>query len=205
MGGRVFIPFLTFSAYLVGTIFAFIVNFIVSVTFDFIGFLLTSMLATTHAAKSGARCGLGAIMIRYGIVGMSHTHRRYGHSQGGGVLDWILLIFVYTHSFFNARIGWINVFACPDRVLSRLSFKADYSGKRGTSDCGLIVAHADPSISVSKYDTFLHNFQGVPTLSIYYQSLSKEFIFMWKVNTVPLYLPYSQYIHSIHFAYARLG
>ncbi|KAJ3094053.1 hypothetical protein HDU97_008656, partial [Phlyctochytrium planicorne] len=39
------------EGYPVGNFFTFFVNLIVSMSFDFIGFLLTSMLATSHAAK----------------------------------------------------------------------------------------------------------------------------------------------------------
>ncbi|KNC99401.1 uncharacterized protein SPPG_05644 [Spizellomyces punctatus DAOM BR117] len=51
----------------VGDFFTFIVNMLVSMSFDFIGFLLTAMLATTHAARAGSRCGFGITLIRYGF------------------------------------------------------------------------------------------------------------------------------------------
>ncbi|KAJ3324519.1 hypothetical protein HDU76_013400 [Blyttiomyces sp. JEL0837] len=52
----------------VGDFFTFLVNMIVSMSFDFIGFLLTTMLATSHAAKQGSRSGLGITLIRYGFL-----------------------------------------------------------------------------------------------------------------------------------------
>ena len=52
----------------VGNFFAFFINLMVSMSFDFIGFLLTSLLSTSHAAKCGSRSGLGITLIRYGFL-----------------------------------------------------------------------------------------------------------------------------------------
>ncbi|KAI9093456.1 hypothetical protein DFS34DRAFT_264242 [Phlyctochytrium arcticum] len=49
----------------VGDLFTYFVNMLVSMSFDFIGFLLTSILATSHAAKCGSRSGFGMTLIRY--------------------------------------------------------------------------------------------------------------------------------------------
>ncbi|RKO91493.1 hypothetical protein BDK51DRAFT_33329 [Blyttiomyces helicus] len=51
----------------IGNFFAFFVNLLVSMSFDFIGFLLTALMATSHAARTGSRCGLGITLIRYGF------------------------------------------------------------------------------------------------------------------------------------------
>ncbi|KAI9206241.1 uncharacterized protein BJ171DRAFT_44081 [Polychytrium aggregatum] len=51
----------------VGSFFTFLINMMISMSFDIVGFLLTSMLAVSHAAKCGARCGLGITLIRYGF------------------------------------------------------------------------------------------------------------------------------------------
>jgi hypothetical protein len=51
----------------VGNFFTFIVNMLVSMSFDFIGFFLTTILATSHAARCGSRSGLGITLIRYGF------------------------------------------------------------------------------------------------------------------------------------------
>ncbi len=40
---------------------------LVSVSFQFIGFLLTYVLHTSHAAKHGSRAGLGITLIQYGL------------------------------------------------------------------------------------------------------------------------------------------
>ncbi|KAI8607647.1 hypothetical protein BC830DRAFT_1158223 [Chytriomyces sp. MP71] len=52
----------------VGDFFSFFANLFVSMSFDFIGFLMTSMLATSHAAKCGAKSGLGITFMRYGML-----------------------------------------------------------------------------------------------------------------------------------------
>ncbi|TPX68542.1 hypothetical protein SpCBS45565_g02975 [Spizellomyces sp. 'palustris'] len=49
----------------VGDFFTYFVNMLVSMSFDFIGFLLTAILATSHAARAGARSGFGITLIRY--------------------------------------------------------------------------------------------------------------------------------------------
>ncbi len=36
-------------------------------TFQFVGFLLTYLLHTTHAARCGSRAGLGVTLIQYGF------------------------------------------------------------------------------------------------------------------------------------------
>lgn len=51
----------------IGNIFGFAWNCLVSFSFQFVGFLLTYVLHTTHAAKYGSRAGLGATLIQYGL------------------------------------------------------------------------------------------------------------------------------------------
>lgn len=51
----------------VGHVFGFIWNMVVSMSFQFVGFLLTYVLHTTHASKQGSRAGLGITLIQYGF------------------------------------------------------------------------------------------------------------------------------------------
>lgn len=51
----------------VGSIFSFVWNALISVSFQLVGFLLTYLLHTTHAAKHGSRAGLGITLIQYGF------------------------------------------------------------------------------------------------------------------------------------------
>lgn len=51
----------------VGSVFSFIWNGMISTSFQFVGFLLTYLLHTTHAAKNGSRAGLGITLIQYGF------------------------------------------------------------------------------------------------------------------------------------------
>lgn len=50
----------------VGNIVNFLWNLMVSASFQFVGFLLTYILHTSHAAKQGSRAGLGITFISYG-------------------------------------------------------------------------------------------------------------------------------------------
>ncbi|KAI8826107.1 uncharacterized protein EV422DRAFT_489847, partial [Fimicolochytrium jonesii] len=52
----------------VGDGFTFFVNFLIAAAFDFVGFLVTAMLATSHAARAGARVGLGLTLFRYAAM-----------------------------------------------------------------------------------------------------------------------------------------
>lgn len=52
---------------LVGSFFSFIWNALISMSFQLIGFLLTYLLHTTHAAKHGSRAGLGITLIQFGF------------------------------------------------------------------------------------------------------------------------------------------
>jgi len=51
-----------------GSLFSFLWNMLVSVSFQFVGFLLTFLLHTTHSAKLGSRAGLGVTLIQYGFA-----------------------------------------------------------------------------------------------------------------------------------------
>ncbi|KAI5116650.1 hypothetical protein M0805_004912 [Coniferiporia weirii] len=65
-----------------GTIFSFAWNFLISISFQFVGFMLTYLLHTTHAAKYGSRAGLGVTLIQYGLYS-----RSYGSDGFGGGSD----------------------------------------------------------------------------------------------------------------------
>jgi hypothetical protein len=49
----------------VGDYFVFFLNTFISMTFDLLGFFMTTMLATTHAARCGSQSGLGLTLMRY--------------------------------------------------------------------------------------------------------------------------------------------
>ncbi|KIY49330.1 hypothetical protein FISHEDRAFT_72665 [Fistulina hepatica ATCC 64428] len=51
-----------------GNVFSFAWNCLVSISFQFVGFLLTYLLHTTHAARLGSRAGLGVTLIQYGFA-----------------------------------------------------------------------------------------------------------------------------------------
>ncbi|KAI5460358.1 metal homeostatis protein bsd2 [Mariannaea sp. PMI_226] len=51
----------------VGSFFSFVWNGMISTSFQLVGFLLTYLLHSTHAAKNGSRAGLGITLIQYGF------------------------------------------------------------------------------------------------------------------------------------------
>ncbi|KAF8207291.1 hypothetical protein K438DRAFT_1668702 [Mycena galopus ATCC 62051] len=60
-----------------GSVWVFLVNMFISFFFQFVGFLLTFLLHTSHAAKYGSRAGLGLTLIQYGF------YSRGGAGSGG--------------------------------------------------------------------------------------------------------------------------
>lgn len=59
----------------VGSVFSFVWNGMISMSFQLIGFLLTYLLHTTHAAKNGSRAGLGITLVQYGFYMRSGASR----------------------------------------------------------------------------------------------------------------------------------
>ncbi|KAJ7929908.1 hypothetical protein B0H13DRAFT_1962448 [Mycena leptocephala] len=51
-----------------GSLFSFLWNMLISISFSLIGFLLTYVLHTTDAARLGSRAGLGITLIQYGFA-----------------------------------------------------------------------------------------------------------------------------------------
>lgn len=51
----------------VGSLFAFVWNAMISMSFQLVGFILTYLLHTTHAAKNGSKAGLGVTLIQFGF------------------------------------------------------------------------------------------------------------------------------------------
>lgn len=67
----------------VGSVFSFVWNAMISMFFQLVGFLLTYLLHTTHAAKNGSRAGLGITLIQYGFyMKGSNTSKTPTNSAG---------------------------------------------------------------------------------------------------------------------------
>lgn len=66
----------------VGSIFSFVWNAMISMSFQLVGFLLTYLLHTTHAAKNGSRAGLGLTLVQYGFY-MKGSPGKDGAGAGG--------------------------------------------------------------------------------------------------------------------------
>jgi hypothetical protein len=67
----------------VGSVFSFAWNALISMIFQLVGFLLTYLLHTTHAAKNGSRAGLGVTIISFGYNMRSISSRKDDSGSGG--------------------------------------------------------------------------------------------------------------------------
>ncbi|KAL3470527.1 hypothetical protein BJX99DRAFT_239321 [Aspergillus californicus] len=81
----------------VGSIFSFIWNAMISMSFQLVGFLLTYLLHTTHAAKNGSRAGLGLTLVQYGFYMKGGSES--GGSDGGGSDDYVTAPDPNSHDF----------------------------------------------------------------------------------------------------------
>jgi hypothetical protein len=68
----------------VGSFFSFIWNGMISYSFQLVGFLLTYLLHSTHAAKNGSRAGLGLTMIQFGFYMKTTPDDDMGDGSGDG-------------------------------------------------------------------------------------------------------------------------
>ncbi|KAK2768668.1 hypothetical protein FQN54_000524 [Arachnomyces sp. PD_36] len=66
----------------VGSVFSFIWNGMISMSFQIVGFLLTYLLHTTHAAKNGSRAGLGLTLVQYGFYMKGSAEDAHGDPGG---------------------------------------------------------------------------------------------------------------------------
>lgn len=89
----------------VGSIFSFIWNAMISVSFQVVGFLLTYLLHTTHAAKHGSRAGLGLTLVQYGFYMKGGSKAPSGASDGAGSEEYVAPPDPNSHSFDPSAIG----------------------------------------------------------------------------------------------------
>ncbi|KAF2787348.1 hypothetical protein K505DRAFT_367435 [Melanomma pulvis-pyrius CBS 109.77] len=71
----------------VGSVFSFVWNAMISMSFQLVGFLLTYLLHTTHAAKNGSRAGLGITLVQYGFTMKGAASLAPSNDQPGGGFD----------------------------------------------------------------------------------------------------------------------
>lgn len=71
----------------VGSVFSFIWNAMISMSFQLVGFLLTYLLHTTHAAKNGSRAGLGITLVQYGFTMKSASNLSPGNDTPNNGFD----------------------------------------------------------------------------------------------------------------------
>ncbi|KAI7898899.1 uncharacterized protein BX663DRAFT_564376 [Cokeromyces recurvatus] len=97
----------------VGSMFSFFWNLIISASFQFVGFMLTYLLHTSHAAKQGSRAGLGVSLVQAGFYIRGGTLEDDEYYPDGGQsssktmedkLDINLL------SYLFMIMGWLFIF-----------------------------------------------------------------------------------------------
>lgn len=74
----------------VGSFIVFCLNVFISFGFQFVGFLLTHLLHSTHAAKYGSRTGLGLTFIQIGLYSRTLDGTNQGSGEQGGQGNWQL-------------------------------------------------------------------------------------------------------------------
>ncbi|KAI8331862.1 hypothetical protein BC941DRAFT_359805 [Chlamydoabsidia padenii] len=89
----------------VGSILAFAWNLLVSASFQFVGFMLTFLLHTSHAAKNGSLAGLGISLVQTGFYIKSReslvdddNEEQEDNGLDADILSYILMI-----------IGWFLI------------------------------------------------------------------------------------------------
>ncbi|KAL4881376.1 hypothetical protein BJY04DRAFT_57566 [Aspergillus karnatakaensis] len=87
----------------VGSIFSFVWNAMISMSFQLVGFLLTYLLHTTHAAKNGSRAGLGLTLVQYGFYMKGGSESR--GSDGGSSDDHMTPPDPNAHSFDPSKVA----------------------------------------------------------------------------------------------------
>ncbi|KAJ5570522.1 uncharacterized protein N7459_009952 [Penicillium hispanicum] len=87
----------------VGSVFSFVWNAMISMSFQLVGFLLTYLLHTTHAAKNGSRAGLGLTLVQYGFYMKGGSDTPSG--DGGGSDQYVPPPDPNSHSFDPSSVG----------------------------------------------------------------------------------------------------
>ncbi|KAJ0416129.1 hypothetical protein BJY00DRAFT_292136 [Aspergillus carlsbadensis] len=85
----------------VGSIFSFVWNAMISMSFQLVGFLLTYLLHTTHAAKNGSRAGLGLTLVQYGFYMKGGSESSEG---GGGTDEYVTPPDPNSHTFDPSKV-----------------------------------------------------------------------------------------------------
>jgi hypothetical protein len=70
-----------------GSFWVFLSNAFISCFFQFVGFLLTYLLATSHAGRFGAKAGLGLTLIQFGFASRE-ANNSDGDNSGESQGDW---------------------------------------------------------------------------------------------------------------------
>ena len=104
-----------------GSFFSFCWNLLVSISFQFVGFLLTYLLHTSHAARLGSRAGLGVTLIQYGFALRSRLDSTDSVPNAGPGSGFHATNITWSTPIANITEGQTNIFIA-DATTEWLSF-----------------------------------------------------------------------------------
>ncbi|KAG7452079.1 uncharacterized protein BT62DRAFT_926292 [Guyanagaster necrorhizus] len=135
-----------------GSVWIFFVNIFISFFFQIIGFILTHLLHTSHAAKFGSRVGLGFTLIQYGFY---YRSMESDDATGGDQTDAITWPPVETPDVTDASTAVTN----PDdvQVVSSLSMKDWISFILMTAGWFLVLSSAVGFWRVKRWETSIRS------------------------------------------------
>lgn len=65
----------------VGNFFSFFASMIVTLSFDFLGYLIAMLMSQTHSGLYGAKCGLGVLLLRHGVFIETQVRQRLSEDK----------------------------------------------------------------------------------------------------------------------------
>ena len=105
----------------------------ISMSFSLVGFLLTYLLHTTHAAKNGSRAGLGVTLVRYGFMIRSGTSKSPAPSMDDGDTSLEPPQDPNSHDFDPSQMSDSTAAAAAAAAISQGSQQASTSSSSGLS------------------------------------------------------------------------
>ncbi|ORX62105.1 hypothetical protein DM01DRAFT_1298667 [Hesseltinella vesiculosa] len=91
----------------VGSLFVFFWNLLISASLQFLGFILTYLFHSTHAARNGSRAGLGISFVQFGFYLKSKTNWDQFEDLGDDEEDRMANVAII--SYFFMILGWFII------------------------------------------------------------------------------------------------
>ncbi|KAI8969223.1 hypothetical protein BDF20DRAFT_826744 [Mycotypha africana] len=144
----------------VGGIFAFFWNLMISASFQFVGFMLTYLLHTSHASKQGSRAGLGVSLVQMGFYIRSRgtlEDDQSSSSTSGTVDDSTDAAII---AYFLMMLGWFLVLRSIADYLRAKQLEKIISSESSTARSALAVT--DTSAATSSTNSTTRMNQNTP-------------------------------------------